>query len=437
MYKVSIPTKPRSPTAMPTLLASILLVLGSLGIQASTAIASESPIEWAQPLPIASPASLADVSCPEADLCLAGDSAGSLHLSTDPTDPSSWVDEDLTGGTSGLGAISCPGPSYCAVVADGELFSSSEPAGGVATWTASTLPVLDDISCAGPTFCAGTNETGEVLTSTNPTGGASAWQVTDLELSDWRLGPSVLHAISCPNASLCVAGSDVGTVVTSSNPTGPASAWTRTFVGGNPKNFNNGAGPSVTGLDCPSTSFCAASTNWGSSVSASIEPLGGEGAWRASLLDESLWAHYVGCAGASFCLTVGQGGYASAALAPAEPSSTWSEPDRVDESGEPTAVSCAPSEAVCLMVDDAGYATVGRPQLDLQQPAFGGGDNLEGKAQGAAVPLPAAKPRVRHRHCARRHGHHHDHAGKRVSSGGRGSRNRCGRRGGRRGGRPA
>jgi hypothetical protein len=418
---------------MSMVLASALLALGSLGTSVSSALASESPIDWAQPLQIASPADLADVSCPGADLCLATDSSGSIHLSIAPTDPSSWVAEDLTGGTSGLGAISCPNSSYCAVVGEGELFSSSEPTGGVATWTASTLPeTLDDISCASPTFCAGTNQTGEVFTSTDPTGGASAWQATDLELPDWRLGPSVLHAISCPSASLCVAGSDVGTVVTSSNPTGPAAAWTRTFVGGNPKNFNNGAGPSVTGLDCPSISFCATTTNWGSSASTSIDPLGGKSAWHVSLLEEFFWAHYVGCAGASFCVTVGQGGYAAAALAPSEPSTTWSASEQVDDLGEPTAVSCAPDGAVCVVVDDAGYATVGRPQ-----PVAGGDGNVERKSPDTAPLSPAAKPKAKHRHCPHRRGRHHAHGSKRVSSGGKGSRSRCGRRGGRRGGRSA
>jgi hypothetical protein len=422
---------------MSMVLASALLALGSLGTPVSSALASESPIDWAQPLQVASPTDLTDVSCPGADLCLATDSSGSLHLSTAPTDPSSWVAEDLTGGTSGLGAISCPSSSYCAVVAEGELFSSSEPTGGVATWTASTLPeTLDDISCASPTFCAGTNQTGEVFTSTDPTGGASAWQATDLELPDWRLGPSVLHEISCPSASLCVAGSDVGTVVTSSNPTGPAAAWTRTFAGGNPKNFNNGAGPSVTGLDCPSISFCATTTNWGSSASTSIDPLGGKGAWNAFLLDESLWSHYVGCAGASFCVTVGQGGYAAAALVPSDPAATWSEPDQIDGFGEPTAVSCAPGGAVCVVVDAAGYATVGRPQLDAQ-PVAGGDGSAEGKSPDAAPPSHAAKPKVKHRRCRSRRGHHHAHGGKRVSSGGKGSRNRCGRHAGKRGGRSA
>jgi hypothetical protein len=436
MYRVSASAKFPFRITMSMLLASALLVLGSLATPVSSAMASESPIEWAQPLQITSSAGLADVTCPEADLCLATDSSGSLHMSVAPTDPPSWVDVDLTGGTSGLGAISCPSSSFCAVVGEDELFSSTEPAGGAATWTTSTLPALDDISCAGPTFCVGTDQSGEVFTSTDPAGGASAWQATDLELPDWRLGPSVLHTISCPSASLCVAGSDVGTVVTSSNPTGTAAAWTRTFVGGNPKNFNNGAGPSVTGLDCPSTSFCATTTNWGSSASTSVDPLGGKDAWNVSLLDEFFWAHYVGCAGTSFCVTVGQGGYAAAALAPSDPSTAWSKPDQIDAFGEPTAVSCAPGGAVCVVVDAAGYATVGRPQLEVQ-PAAGGGENAGGKSPDAGPPPPAAKPKAKHRRCARRPHHHHTRDGKRVSSGGKGSRNRCGRRGGKRGGRSA
>jgi hypothetical protein len=409
-------------------LASVLLTLGSFGTPVSPALASESPIIWAQPLQLESKASLADVACPDADLCLATDSGGSLHLSTTPTDPSSWVADDLTGGTSGLGAISCPSPSYCAVVGEGALFSSTEPAGGVTAWTSSTLPgALDDISCSGPTFCAATDQTGEVFTSVDPTGGPSAWQATDLELADWRLGPSVLHTISCPSASLCVAGSDVGTVVTSSNPTGPAAAWTRTFVGGNPKNFNNGAGPSVTGLDCPSISFCAASTDWGSSVSTSVDPLGGKGAWGVSLLQEFFWAHYVSCAGTSFCVTVGQGGFAAAALAPSDPSTSWGEPEQIDDFGEPSAVSCAPGGAVCVVVDTVGYAMVGLPQLDAQRPTTGGNGNTEAESPIGGLPSPVAKPRAKHRRCARRRGRHHTHGGKRVSSGGKGSRSRCGR----------
>jgi hypothetical protein len=94
----------------------------------------------------ANPGGFQSISCPSSARCVAADLNGNLVVSTNPTGGSfAWTMEAIdspAGGANEIGTVSCPTGSLCLASASGSagnlMFSSTNPAGGVAAWTSVT-----------------------------------------------------------------------------------------------------------------------------------------------------------------------------------------------------------------------------------------------------------------------------------------------------------
>jgi hypothetical protein len=193
-----------------------------------------------------------DVSCPSASFCLAvyGDEA---LTSADPSGgPTAWRHTRLPNAGRAPGFLSsCPSAALCVVGGGaGRLWVSADPTGGTSTWRQITLktPVppgsqsenLSGVACPSTSLCVAIDPSGDVFTSTDPAGGSATWSKT-------ATLPIHLLQIACPSASLCVALGGDGEIASSTDPTGAAAAWNIA---------NSGAG--VESLACGSPALCVA-----------------------------------------------------------------------------------------------------------------------------------------------------------------------------------
>ncbi|MGN6815193.1 MAG: hypothetical protein ACTHK3_03800 [Solirubrobacterales bacterium] len=256
----------------------------------------------------------------------------------------------------------------------------------------------------------------EVLTSNDPLGGVETWTATDLELPDWRLGPNRLTQLSCPTVDLCAVAGDVGTVLASNAPNGGRATWVKSFVGANDP-YSGGAGPSVDGLDCTVTSFCAATT-WAGTVATTSDPLTGSANWNLSKASASFFIGPISCADeVPLCVAIDRNGYAVTSREPGQLSSAWGTREKIDGEEELNGISCAFEGALCVASDQDGRIVVGTPA-----------PNEEGSSGGGDPSPPPVPPK---HHCKRTHKGKPKRMGiapaRKVSSGGRRSRSRCAR----------
>jgi hypothetical protein len=110
------------------------------------------------------------ISCPTTALCVAGGFGtgtvgGWLETSTNPGDASAWHGHETTyppsaqhSGQYGVSGISCPTTAFCvAATVAGPTLVSSDPAGGIGTWTSvggDTMPSPGTASCTTGGACA-------------------------------------------------------------------------------------------------------------------------------------------------------------------------------------------------------------------------------------------------------------------------------------------
>jgi hypothetical protein len=304
---------------------------------------------------------LKGISCPSASLCVGVDGAGNIATSTNPTSPAStWSDAssvDPPGtlgydGDNGLTGVSCPATTLCvAVDANGNVVTSSNPAGGASTWHVANIASdsLPGVSCASATLCVAVDSGGSIYSSTNPAGGASAWQ------KQANVDSNGLSSVSCPTASLCVALSPLGDIATATNPTGGASSWTIAKTG-------DGGFYVLGGLSCASASLCAAVDILGNVVT-STNPTGGASTWQTTKLEtnsgQSLFG--VSCPATTFCVIPDGTGNVLTATNPTGGPSAWNTTNIEDGiSTGLTGVSC-PSASLCVATDSVGDAIVGQP----------------------------------------------------------------------------
>src|SRR5262245_19046153 len=114
-----------------------------------------------------------------------------------PAQGMDWEVRQLQGeaGKVALFGISCPSAGFCAAVGGNNLLATStNPRGGLASWTVSFLgegPVIVEkgffngrqirgVSCPSPELCVAVTFEGLIYSSTNPNGGAAAWKTVDL-----------------------------------------------------------------------------------------------------------------------------------------------------------------------------------------------------------------------------------------------------------------
>jgi hypothetical protein len=208
--------------------------------------------------------------------------------------PPTWSAPHWVSGMHEIVSVSCPSTSLCvAVDDDGDVMTSTNPAGGASAWTVADIDGTDQInslSCPSTSLCVAVDTVGNILTSTDPTGGTSAWKTADVA------GVTELTAVSCPSATLCIAGG-LGVQVTSTDPAGGASAWNESSD--SLDWFDSGS------LACPSPTLCvaAAMTPHGTDMLTSTDPAGGAATWRSVLLPDVSWIFAMSCPTTSLCVT--------------------------------------------------------------------------------------------------------------------------------------
>jgi hypothetical protein len=307
--------------------------------------APQADFKWTDPEPISNGGEFAGVSCAPSGFCAAVNDNGDVVTSSNPAGgPSTWTTTSLVSDI-GLAGISCPTAQFCAATDDlsGDVIVSSDPAGGAGAWQTIALPTggtLQAVTCSSASFCVAVDDGGDVIVSTDPTGGAAAWQMASVNPGD------TLGDVSCVGEALCVAvGSGLST---STDPTGGASAWrSNSSVGG-------------TAVSCPTTTLCVLAGGTGD-VSTSTNPTGGPSAYKYTPGIDSMHPFQPGtgvsCVAGGPCVIVGLSGDAITTLDPTGPAGAWSTAT-IDSSTGLAGVSCASGD-LCVAVDQAGDALIG------------------------------------------------------------------------------
>jgi putative hemolysin len=287
---------------------------------------------------------LSAVSCPTVSLCVAVDQSGDVLWSTDPSGGGRWASARLPGAGS-LGDVSCPTTSLCAAVDQGgNVFVSSAPTAGAGSWVLTRLAPADGlvgfadlISCPASTFCVASGGAA-VWTTSKPAGGPSTWSAT----VPVDPGGGGMSALACPSTSLCVGVDAGGNVVTSTSP-----------AGGGPWNLTRISSSALTGVSCPSTSFCAATGQ--QQVFTASDPTGTAAAWTSSPVDsqtDSDQLSGISCASAAACVAIDEGGDVVLPLGAALNAPGWVREEAAGYNAFDS-LSCAPT-GLCAAGDTIG-----------------------------------------------------------------------------------
>lgn len=260
-------------------------------------------------------------SCAAPTLCVAGDNAGKLLVSTNPAaGRAAWTQVQLpqppdVAPPEPVSGVSCPTASFCVAVDQiGDVFWSTDPAGGPDAWHAASVRLLgpiNELSCASPTLCAATG--GETVYATTDPTAAAAWHATALTPI-----PDQLTGVACPSTTLCVAATSSGEVLTSQDPGDPTPDWTSParLTGATPQEF-------IASLNCPTTSFCSAVSTDASGASGAVltttNPAGGAGTWTTDPLGQ---VSAVTCPDTSLCVAL-DGANLLTSTDPTDPSPAW------------------------------------------------------------------------------------------------------------------
>jgi hypothetical protein len=322
-----------------------------------------SSITWSAPglidqrLPFAVPAGITDPTCPSVHLCV-GTQAGGVEISRHPLGgASAWAITALPVTGSPLSAISCASPRLCVAVSEGgQVFTSTNPAGGAIAWKGASVDVLRQataLSCPRVRFCVAL-EGVNVVVSTNPTR-ARSWRVIPVSTN------GALRSIACPSRNLCVATVDFGGIWTTTTPTGPGRNWKPTISKIPPDlNFD----PS--GVACPSVHLCVVTDEAGN-IFTSTEParrrwksgwLPGLGPDSTAVLPVTLT-----CPSVHLCLSLVGPQAVVLSTNPAGGARTWRTSGQLSTHPWPVALTCA-SARLCV-------ATSGDSVLSTPHPAAG------------------------------------------------------------------
>lgn len=331
------------------------------------AVAQATNVSWSKHVRIipTNRGGLSDVSCPSLTLCVAVDQSGYAVVSTKPLSDVWRKSISIDSGGGGINSISCPTTKLCvAVDNDGRVITTTDPLGSAKDWA---RPVKIDsadgsdggqvaltaVDCPSVTLCVVTDsgDPANVLTSSDPTGGATAWAVTKLS--------GTLDAVSCvPSSTFCMVA-------------GSREEWSDFPAGGTSEWHSAGSqGDVMAGLDCPSAGECVG-VGFGSQaptiVSSTSTPRGAASAWTSvsigynppiggeGLLDA------VSCTQTKFCVAVSSLDAAWQSNAPN--SGNWSGGGAIRPlhgGPESSAIDCR--HGLCMVVDSAGYATLGIPK---------------------------------------------------------------------------
>jgi hypothetical protein len=161
------------------------------------------------------------VACPRTNFCIAGDNRnGRLAMSTAPS--RSWrVTTLFRGGVHApaITAVACAPSRLCLVgTATGALWRSTNPAGGVRTYTRVKLSRRDivGLACRSVSLCLAIDALGRVWASTTPAGRVSTWHEKTLDFQTWPTIGGRLSAVACAPRAVCLVGDGGGRVYSGS-----------------------------------------------------------------------------------------------------------------------------------------------------------------------------------------------------------------------------
>lgn len=313
-------------------------------------------------------------------------------------------------GSEDLGSLSCPSVAFCLAVGSTTsdssngypghpvVWTSRDPADGAGAWRSRTGLDLGDVSCLSGSLCIATGmSVGNpppgppagypffVAVSRHPTAGVRSWKLTYVDIAPtadepgWGTGSDWLGPVSCPARSLCVTVDQAGEVVSSTNPFDRRPVWRvtqlygeQTQCGGPPVMGLSQCQtypyqPNLTGISCPSVSFCLAVDARGEAFS-STRP--STGPWDREQIDSTRTTcgvrqgaepctaplHTLSCPAASLCVAGDEAGNVLSSTNPAGGPSAWTTVPVEDHSkynGYIDGLSC-PSVSFCTAVDTAG-----------------------------------------------------------------------------------
>jgi hypothetical protein len=288
------------------------------------------PLAWGKATRIGSQP-LTAVSCAPG-ICVAGDRSGHM-LSTRHPGGGSWRrTRRAVGGTL---ALSCPSASLCVGVDRDGIVSSASPA--VGRWHRTQIggPVeLDALSCAPaePPLCVagGVNNSDsdvfqnapEVAISANA---PSGWATTNMN------GSGAMTGLSCPSRSFCVGAGGGYAAVTKDPGDGRAATWLFDYVGGGVVLWADVA--------CPSERLCVMVGNSGVAVSTDAGA-----SWSVTWTKTALT--HVACASERLCVAIAR----RRVLVSTDPAAgAWSRSTR----GGGTGIACT-SGSLCALVSARG-----------------------------------------------------------------------------------
>ncbi len=285
-------------------LAALVACLGMIAYASPAWAVQAGPLNFAAPLlvdhqyPYSSPQPFDTMSCPTTSLCVgdAGNDDNQTGVGTGP--------DDLVSSTDPSGTES----GTWSVVHTAQIAGDSEGY------------ILTGVSCASSSFClaagsAGTD--GVLLTSTDPTGGAAAWTPTTLTGDGFYLAPSCVtggtHGGECVAATFGITSGDLinNVLWVATDPAGNSgSDWTEVtpFSGGGvPLGPGSGTGEQTGAfVSCASSALCMAIDTAGDYVTSSTA---GSTSWHAQQTIQNWPSGYfsesVSCPTASFCLVYG------------------------------------------------------------------------------------------------------------------------------------
>jgi hypothetical protein len=338
---------------LPGALASLVAVVAvALALASAATATADTPFLWPAAGQLdGAETTLNAVSCVSSSFCLAGDEAGDVLASTDPSTSSPWSSNHVDG-TNSISAVSCTSIELCVAVDDaGDVLSSTEPTAPSPNWMIKNHDLsgpIDDVSCVADTFCVAVDRVGGELTSTEPANPASWPTPTKIDKNP-RAGTDYnsIWSVSCVSESLCVAVDSAGNVLTSTNPVAKPAKWHIKSVEGN----------AIYDVSCASASLCVA-VDAGGNILSSTNPGASSPTWTATYHVDTHQLYGISCVQTSTCVAVDSAGNVVSSTDPTGGASAWTVTS-VD-SEQLNGVSCV-SLSLCVAVDSAGDGVIGEP----------------------------------------------------------------------------
>jgi hypothetical protein len=382
---------PADMTSVSCVSTTLCVAVDNLGtaVETNDPTDTSTPPLWSTAAPIDGTKTMFSISCTSA-VCAAVDDEGNAVVSTNAGDgPASWIwtttpQQLPTDGV--LFGASCVSSAVCVVVGTSEVgpqtFFSTPPTATTPSWTGVVGDGFNDIggvSCpAGAGFCATFDGSDRVEITDDPGAASPTW--TPSAVLDSGSG-GYLTAISCADAGLCVVVDSQNRELYSTNPTAATPTWSSPVALGDGASY-------IYSLDCPADNLCVA-TDSNNDALVSQDPNSSSTWTKVAAKPGAL-----SCAGTSMCMIVDDSGVTGHGyvtvltdLTAAKPTVT-SDPNPIDTSSAPSAVSC-PSTALCIVGDDSGNVLVTSDPEDAS-PMFSSPEPVDPNKDITALSCPSS-----------------------------------------------